>query len=661
MSLQKLKLFACIFVILFSGENNIFGQSLDSLQAELAKSKEDSAKVKLLLKICSLHSAVSDSEKIVLAKRALQLAKKINLQRGILSAQMNLGAAANGLGKYDEALMYLNEALKTAEKIPNNKFPRAFIYNSMGNAYSQKGDYTVSLSYYLKSLTLHEELNNRKEIAIIAHNVSSIYFENGEYAKAIESNYKAYGIFKQLKDTLLISKTETQFAHIAYYQGKHDSAIFYFKKSLSYTDKIKNPGYSLANLMGMCSSLIEIKEFDRAFIYQKKALEIARKIGDQQAITGCFINLGREYSQMNNFKEAEKLLKQAIDLSKSLGAKETTAEAYLYLSRVYEKESDFKEALNYSKLCFALNDSLFNEQSIKQINTLSARYENEKREKAIALLNAELSEKQKKQEVLNSEVKQKNGIIMVLLLTTTLISVSIFLFLSRQKLKQKNKFQAQINEQQKTTATAVIQVQENERNRIAQELHDGIGTFLSTLKINLQALENNIPPEKIPLYKNNTELIDKTSAELRKITKTLSNEILQGNSLANALKEIAERINVSGIMRFDFLSHESEQKPDDIIEANLYRIAQELVNNCLKHSRATVVTLQLIDHGTSILLMLEDNGIGFDLNDTDQNSKQGMGLNNIKNRVNFLSGTFKIESIPKKGSTFIIEVQKKLS
>src|SRR5688572_5847410 len=110
-----------------------------------------------------------------------------------------------------------------------------------------------------------------------------------------------------------------------------------------------------------------------------------------------------------------------------------------------------------------------------------------------------------------------------------------------------------MNLQQKHTANAVIQMQENERSRIAKELHDGIGTYLSTLKINLQALENTVPPGKTPLYKNNTELIDQTSDELRRVTKNLSNETLQESGLTNALNELKERINASGATQINFL------------------------------------------------------------------------------------------------------------
>lgn len=171
-------------------------------------------------------------------------------------------------------------------------------------------------------------------------------------------------------------------------------------------------------------------------------------------------------------------------------------------------------------------------------------------------------------------------------------------------------------------------------------------------------MEDAVSVEKAQQYRNTSLLVDKTSAELRNILKNLSSETLQENGLAGALQELTENVNRLGPTHFNFVSHGIAGRLDGIVEINLYRVAQELINNCIRHSEAAQATLQLIDHGHSILFMMEDNGKGFDPQLKKNDGHYGMGLKNILSRVTFIKGTLKTESVPGKGSTFIIEIPK---
>jgi signal transduction histidine kinase len=642
-------------VLLSAYSNYLVSQNSDSLIKILAESKEDTIKVKTLIEICNQQGDIPNLEKIKYAEEALSLSEKLNFQMGIITSKRAIGQYYIALGKYEEGLKYLNDALLLAEK-SKDKIVMATIHNAMGTSCFYMGNFQASLSHFIRSAALFDKLKKPESLAEVAHNMGLVYYRTKDYQKARDYNNQAGIIYQQLKDTLGFSYTQSQFGNIAYDEHKYDTALVYYKRALKLTEKLKDPSYTITSLVGIGNVLFETGHYNEAMIYDRRVLEIARKIDDQNSVTIALLNLGKEYVALNKLDKSIEVLKEALLVAKKTGAKENEADAYSYLSETYEKKNDFKNALVYSRLYKQLNDSIFNEENAERINTLSAKYETEKKEKAIALLNAELSGKQEKQELLNAKVKEKNIIILSLIGGALLLFISVLLFFSHQKLKQKNKFQAELNEQQKNTASIVIQMQENERNRIARELHDGIGTFLSTLKINLQALENNLADKKMIPYKTNTGLIDKTAAELRKITKGLSNEVLLENGLAYAIQELVESINASGAMQLKLLTHGIDGRFDPILETNLYRIAQELINNSLRHSQATKVTLQLIDHDSFILLMLEDNGVGFTPQISGKNYTSGMGLRNIKNRIDFLGGTLKIESGLKKGSTFIVEV-----
>lgn len=651
------KLFFYIFLA-YSVSSNSQNGTIDSLQSSLKTAKEDTNKVKLLTAICQQYGNLEYNERLTYAEKALQLASTLNYKKGVLGAELVLGAISNDKGKYDEALAHFNKALSVARQIQNNRLEMASIYGEFGNTYYCLSNYQLSLTNYIKGLKLYEEQGLKKGTGKMQYSISTLYLQLKDYDKAEVYALKALEIFKELKDEVLLSLLETLLGTIEESQEKYDLALKHYKAALRYSDSFKDKSYSLNNLIGIANVLSETGKYTEAEVYYRKSMETARNIEEAISELICLINLGSNSICQGKFDSAIKFLNEGLILSRKMGALDETRRAYLFLSEAYEKKKDFKKSLEFKSLLIQVKDSLLNEENSQQINELTTKYETEKKEKAIALLNAEVSEKEKDKILLAANVKQKNDIILGFVFGTLFIIMIVYLMFSRQKLKQENKFQAELNLQQKNAANALVRAQENERDRIAKELHDSVGTFLSTLKLNLQAFEKKIPEEHFAAFKNNNKLIDKTSQELRKITKDLSNEVLKENGLANAINELKENINASGATHIKFLTTESTEKFDSIIELNLYRIAQELLNNSIKHSKATNITLQLIDHGDSLLLMLEDNGIGFNTESPKLEQLSGMGLKNIKERVVFLKGTLKIESILQKGSTFIIEVPK---
>jgi signal transduction histidine kinase len=655
---ERPKYLFILLLFVFTNSTGLFSGNLDSLKNVLAAAKEDTNKVRLLTTICQQYGDLDYTERLAYAKKALQLANVLQYKKGVLNSELILGAISNDRGKYKEALSHFTKALHIATQLSNNFLEMATIYGEFGNTYYCMNNYQLSLGNYLQGLKLYEQLGVKKGVGKMQYSIATLHLELKDYNKAEEYAIKANAIFKELKDDVLSSLLETLLGAINETQGKYDIALKYYKTALLYSDNFKDKSYSLNNMIGIANVLSETGKHLEAESYYKKSILIARNMEEAVSELACVINLGGNYIDQGKFDEAIKFLNEGVTISKQMGVLSETIRAYSFLSEVYEKKKDFKQALVYKSLYIQYKDSLLNEENSRQINELTTKYETQKKEKEIILLNAKVIADQKDKELLNLNVNEKNRIIFFLILSVLLSGAMGFLLFNRQKLKQQNKFQTEMHLQQKNAANALLQAQENERNRIAKELHDSIGTFLSTLKLNLQSFEKKIPEQNLSSFRNNTQLIDKTSQELRKITKDLSNEALKENGLANAIYELKENINASGATQINFLTTEGAEKFDSIIELNLYRIAQELLNNSIKHSKASHITLQLIDHGDFLLLMLEDNGIGFDTGSPKHNTSSGMGLKNIKERVNFLRGTLKIESALKKGSTFIIEVPK---
>ncbi|MGY5251782.1 sensor histidine kinase [Sphingobacterium spiritivorum] len=188
----------------------------------------------------------------------------------------------------------------------------------------------------------------------------------------------------------------------------------------------------------------------------------------------------------------------------------------------------------------------------------------------------------------------------------------------------------------------VFAVQEKERIRLARDLHDDLGGTLSAIKLNVTAFKANIvksPDEIHAFYQQTIRMIETACESLREISHNLMPKPLDEKGLTHTLSEQLTELNQSGHITFEFV-HEIGRSILPETELTLYRIMKELINNVVRHSAATKASLQIISTDEHIIVMCEDNGTGFDTGSTPA----GIGLSNIRLRINHLNGTLNLES-----------------
>lgn len=227
----------------------------------------------------------------------------------------------------------------------------------------------------------------------------------------------------------------------------------------------------------------------------------------------------------------------------------------------------------------------------------------------------------------------------------TLAGILIFLvvFISRFRRKRALRM-IQIREQSRLKA--IIETEEKERKRVAQELHDSLGQLLSTAKLNVMSLEDDITTENTAPYQFTLQLIDEACHELRTISHNMMPSALIRLGLGPALQEITDKINSGNIIQVHLDTEGIQDKRlDDIYEISLYRIVQELINNTLKHAGATSIRIAVTYHQPELVLQYEDNGKGWNP-DSDNG---GIGWKNIRSRIDMLDGHIKMTSVPGNG------------
>jgi len=217
-------------------------------------------------------------------------------------------------------------------------------------------------------------------------------------------------------------------------------------------------------------------------------------------------------------------------------------------------------------------------------------------------------------------------------------------------LKENSQMKVKELEQQKRMSAQIILVQDEERQRLARDLHDDLGNTVSRIHLLLTKIRNHETDNQNVLTEMQ-ELIKKARTDVRNISHELMPVDLQEKGLFGAMQDMAAFLSQYSGIAFRFFSSGEEKEISYELQLVIYRMFNELSNNIIKHSNASHAELQCILHETSVLVSAEDNGHGIDRT----NESDGIGLQNIKNRVGYLHGKINIDS-SESGLTIIIEI-----
>ncbi|TSA38150.1 MAG: HAMP domain-containing protein [Porphyromonadaceae bacterium] len=225
-------------------------------------------------------------------------------------------------------------------------------------------------------------------------------------------------------------------------------------------------------------------------------------------------------------------------------------------------------------------------------------------------------------------------------------------------LSHQKEIEGQMDQIKKDRSVAILEAQEKERLRIATDLHDGIVQMLTTVSYSIESMERELVclnEEAIAKLMETRGLVNTAIAECRRISHNLIPLALHDFGLIPALSQMVNQLNHQYQIDFQFQSFGFENRVDTKIEKVLYRICQESVNNILKHSEATQAYIQLIRHEKSIVLIVEDNGIGFEMKDLIGQTT-GIGLDTMNERVANFGGILTIQSSKNSGTELTIEL-----
>lgn len=632
-----------VLLLLFSA-NVAFAQDkavADSLANDLKKQRTDTGKLKTLSELVFFYATNTPKLSLQFAKEQKKIADKIKIPTFSANALNDLAIANYYLGNYNEALLFNKAALKIREGIGKKALLISSL-NKIALIYQETGNYDTAAFYQFKILKLAEELKDESFIGITNNNIAFIFYNLKNYEKSAFYAKIALAIAIKTANKNEMARSYGNIASNFDDKNVFDSADFYYKKSIELFkyDNDLNGQAGIYNNLGVLYR--KNKRNTEGLNAYRQAYNIAQEMGNENDKAYYAANIGQTLLDLNQYPEAFKNLKYSLNVALKLNNKEILKTAYNGLSVYYFINKATDSGFFYQALYNSVVDTLYSYNNTKQIGELQTKYETEKKEQQLLIQ--------------KSEIKQKNYLIWSIIGICFLLVFSAFNFYRKKQSQNKLELQKEVIKQQDLATKAILEAEEKERERIARDLHDGVGQVMSAAKMNLSAFENELifkdEQQKLSFEKV-IHLIDEGCKEVRSVSHQMMPNALLKAGLASAIKEFIDKIDTR-VLKVNLYSEGLNDRIDNNIEIVLYRIIQECVNNVIKHSGANQLDISLIKDKDGISVSIEDNGKGFDAK--DKTKFEGIGLKNIASRIEFLKGTVEFDSSNGRGTMVAINV-----
>jgi two-component system, NarL family, sensor kinase len=631
---------------------------IDSLQRTLRTAKEDTVQVMILYQIGEQFEETNPDTALWYYTKAKLKSEQINFLAGRAMYASNAIVILNNRGKFKEALALCKEALALYKQKGTPK-DRAIAYINMGSEWQYLSDLEVAAENYFEAKKIAEAIDDKRLQRIVNNNLASIFIDLEQYEKGKAYAEKSLQLATELKNDYAIASSTYNIANAELYLKNYEKALSRFKDIEAIGIRTDDYIVKLDGWLGSADVYKATADYENAESYFKKVIHFSTEKNAPEYEMYAYMGISDVYLKTERYALAEQSILNGITLAQQLGSTNELKDLYLKVSEVKEKAGNFKSALNFRKQFEVLNDSIVGEKSRANINLLEARFESEKKEQQI---------KQLEQETFIKDFSLRQNHYVIFVLIGSLLAVIAIAFLASRTHLQKKKILEKENalnqikidelekEKQLLAGEAIIKGQEEERGRLAKDLHDGLGGLLSGVKFSLTNMKSTVilDVESALTFERSLDMLDHSITELRRVAHNMMPEVLVKFGLTEALKSYCDALVQAQILNISFQVIDFAQRLPASVEIILYRIVQELLNNVMKHAKATHVIIQLAQHENELNITLEDNGVGFDFQAHKLSGSVGSGLGNIRSRVAYLKGKLDIQSSEGRGTSVLI-------
>ena len=573
----------------------------DSLQRLLAASRPDTNRVEYLIQLAWDRTDDNPLAAIRYGRQSLRLARQLHFATGECRSLLMLGWAFMRSGNYPTAVQTQLQARRLAERVG---YIGGTIHadNAVGYAYAEQGNYPLALRYYLRAIVRARQQRDYVLLTPILGNVGQAYL----------------------------------------LAGQTDSARYYTRQGYAYDVRFHDRHSEIGDL-----SLLGDVEAKRGNVraarnFYRQSIGRAQGMPVSYALCRSYLGLARSSEQLG---AALRYGEQALNASLRGGYAKGVFEASNYLAAQYAHQGNPAAAYRLLAKAVATRDSIFSQVKLAQLQALG------------------FSEQMRQQEARERQLRiastHRQRLLLAALVLVAMAAGVAYLLLNRQRLLREVEFVQERQHLERLRAHAVLEAEEAERRRIGADLHDGVGQLLTAAKMNLHALDETLSGTTAGqrrLLGNVLDVVNESFLEVRGISHNLMPNALVRLGLVQAVRDLLDKLAPTGRLRFELevVGLPPGMRLDALVESVLFRVIQELAQNIVKHARATKITVQIVRHATELIVLVADNGVGFDPGQLPDDA--GIGLKNLESRMAYLGGRVHLDAVAGRGTTVTLEL-----
>ena len=526
----------------------------------------------------------------------------------------------------------------------------------LGRIYLDQARRVVALESGIESLKIAYEIDSYEGKKNAYNLLIKIYNHSNKLDEGLKISNLILNLAKEKQDSIQIAKTYNFLGIFKRKMGEPDSSIYYKIESMK-INRLLNDHKALAyNYTSLGIYHYDNGNLDTAFSYLRKSLQIRKKLNLIPQLIEANNNIGYLFLMLRTADSAAHYFQKSIDLCLTHEKHANLVVLYSNLSEAYKISGDHELALNAIEKSIPIKDSLM---GIKQHEQIVKR------------------EKMQYQELHNEiEIVSAFSMNPFLLMYSLILALLFSIYLSRVSKKKTIKF---IIEKQKTNAAkAIIDQYEKIDNWIAKELHDDIGGSIAAIRLNMIRTLDVVKSEAEIANKLNNPTFTMDISKLNKIIADKEDELENLKGVQDNIRDLSHSLvpvsfdgnnfihlienKISNRFSNDINCNIQIHPKDEInnisndLKFNVYRILQNLAANIIKHSKAKNASLQVIGHEDHLTIIVEDDGVGFNPNNTNA----GVGLDIIEKRALLFDGKVEIDSKEGSGSTIIVDLPYKI-
>lgn len=576
-------------------------------------------------------------------ENALIIERAIDHQYGIARAQAQLASTYIYTGRYKAAEIAAKESLAIFEQM-NNPVNIINAYQRLAYVYDKIGRPAKAIEFYKKELNFMVERDIHYSKAMLFSGLGQAYLKLGSLDLAYDYVEQARQTWQSNKDGRRMAECYKTLAQVFIAKGEYSFAENATLQSMHILDSLDLGHLNSENYNNLGVIAERNGEPEKARNYYLSSLEYNLASGNKANLAQTYFNLANTSQYLGETQSALNHYESAIELGTASNS--LLLNAYWAISDIYYQEEKYELANRYKEAYRAMQTKIEETKN----DALVAKDQFELEQKRTELL--------ARDNKIKSEQLQKLIFLLIAAVLFGLAAIVGFFFL---RIKKNIKIQEQQMELKEIGAR--LAGQDKERARIAKDLHDKLGMLFSLIKGNFETMRSQFTDVKTDQnfgFNRISDLIEEAQNGIREISHGMISVVLYKFGLKKALENLAESIAGSTTIEVHYHTHKIEAYQMDYdFEVSIYRIILELTNNVIKHAEATELTIQLISRKDQFLhIEVHDNGKGYDQRVA---TSGGIGLKNIRGRVQALEGKIRIDTGKGVGTFVEINVPIKLN